>query len=292
MTTLVDTPADPTPGHHPASAPVAGRNHRGEFSDPTGLYLRMVYELTEQRIPVLRARLVERVAQAGPTVSQTVGRMERDGLVSLDEDRCLHLTEAGHVLAIGLIRKHRIAERFLTDVLGMTWADAHAEATGWERVIGDDAERRMLRLLSPPWTSPYGNPIPGLTLLAGHSPDVTSDAAPGPGRQSRGDRWLTLAAAAAPGAVLQVRWLSEWLQDDSDRLRTLAATALRPGQRVRVVAVEPDAIKVQAPPGDATPAAAVPPVATRLDRFISDQVVVYTIADLPTAAPARSGSSL
>jgi len=153
----------------------------------------MVYELTGQRIPALRARLAERVGQAGPTVSQTVARMERDGLVSLDEDRCLQLTEAGYTLAVALIREHRIAERVLTDVLGIAWADAHAEAAGWERVIGDDAERRMLRLLSPPWTSPTATRSRPVVLRPGKSRRAMRIVTgPRPLRRSRASRLTSL----------------------------------------------------------------------------------------------------
>src|ERR1700742_1468698 len=106
------------------------------------MYLRTVYELEEEGIVPLRARIAERLAQSGPTVSQTVARMERDGLLIVAGDRHLELTDAGRELAIAVMRKHRLAERLLVDVIGLEWEQVHAEACRWEHVMSEAVERR------------------------------------------------------------------------------------------------------------------------------------------------------
>src|SRR6059058_2005579 len=140
-----------------------------DLVDTTEMYLRTVYELEEEGIVPLRARIAERLRQSGPTVSQTVARMERDGLVTVQGDRHLELTTEGMRLATRVMRKHRLAERLLTDVIGLDWELVHAEACRWEHVMSDSVERRLLELLDHPTESPYGNPIPGLTELGGAS---------------------------------------------------------------------------------------------------------------------------
>jgi DtxR family Mn-dependent transcriptional regulator len=136
-----------------------------DLIDTTEMYLRTVYELVEEGIVPLRARIAERLHQSGPTVSQTVARMERDGLLTVEGDRHLELTEEGHRLAVQVMRKHRLAERLLTDVIGLPWELVHAEACRWEHVMSEAVERRLLEVLDHPTESPYGNPIPGLTEL-------------------------------------------------------------------------------------------------------------------------------
>nr|WP_246232970.1 metal-dependent transcriptional regulator [Nakamurella aerolata] len=117
--------------------------------DTTEMYLKTVFELEEQGIPALRARIAERLSQSGPTVSQTVARMQRDGLLVLENDRHLELTELGRERATTVMRKHRLAERLLQDVIGLEWADVHVEACRWEHVMSDDVERRLVRSWIP-----------------------------------------------------------------------------------------------------------------------------------------------
>ena len=133
--------------------------------DTTEMYLRTIYELVEEGIVPLRARIAERLHQSGPTVSQTVARMERDGLVTVEGDRHLDLTDVGRRQAVRVMRKHRLAERLLVDVIGLEWEDVHAEACRWEHVMSDAVELRLLKILDNPTESPYGNPIPGLEEL-------------------------------------------------------------------------------------------------------------------------------
>ena len=136
-----------------------------DLVDTTEMYLRTIYELEEEGVIPLRARIAERLEQSGPTVSQTVARMERDGLVLVAPDRHLQLTPTGRDLAVGVMRKHRLAERLLVDVIGLELEKVHAEACRWEHVMSDDVERRLIEVLDDPRTSPYGNPIPGLDRI-------------------------------------------------------------------------------------------------------------------------------
>ncbi|KAB1503751.1 metal-dependent transcriptional regulator [Corynebacterium sp. 320] len=142
-----------------------------DLVDTTEMYLRTIYELEEEGIPPLRARIAERLDQSGPTVSQTVARMERDGLLSISKDRSLKLSAEGRELATAVMRKHRLAERLLTDVIGLPWEKVHDEACRWEHVMGDDVERRLVDVLKERTTSPFGNPIPGLDVLLDDAPD-------------------------------------------------------------------------------------------------------------------------
>jgi DtxR family Mn-dependent transcriptional regulator len=136
-----------------------------DLIDTTEMYLRTIYELVEEGIVPLRARIAERLLQSGPTVSQTVARMERDGLLTVEGDRHLELTDEGNRLATRVMRKHRLAERLLADVIGLDWELVHAEACRWEHVMSETVERRLVELLGHPTESPYGNPIPGLDEL-------------------------------------------------------------------------------------------------------------------------------
>ncbi len=140
-----------------------------DLVDTTEMYLRTILDLEEENIVPLRARISERLGHSGPTVSQTIARMERDGLVVVEGDRHLELTDDGRRKATHVMRKHRLAERLLADVIGLDWAYVHDEACRWEHVMSEQVERRLLEMLDHPTESPYGNPIPGLEEL-GDSP--------------------------------------------------------------------------------------------------------------------------
>lgn len=134
--------------------------------DTTEMYLKSIYELLEDGVAPLRARIAERLHHSGPTVSQTVARMERDGLLKVARNREIHLTDKGVRIAINVVRKHRLAERLLLDVIGVDWVQVHEEACRWEHVMSDNVESKLLTLLENPNTDPYGNPIPlGNSLL-------------------------------------------------------------------------------------------------------------------------------
>ena len=136
-----------------------------DLIDTTEMFLKAIYEINETGALAIRARLSERLHQALPSVSQTVTRLEREGLVTLDDAKHVILTKQGEALAIAVLRKHRLAERLLFDVLRFDWADCHEEACRWEHVISDEAEVRIAKQVSTLNQDPYGNPIPGLDAL-------------------------------------------------------------------------------------------------------------------------------
>jgi len=195
-----------------------------DLIDTTEMYLKTIFELEEEGIVPLRARIAERLEQSGPTVSQTVARMERDGLVVVSGDRHLELTEAGRSKATRVMRKHRLAECLLIDVIGLDWEHVHEEACRWEHVMSDRVERRLLDLLGHPTHSPYGNPIPGLAELG---------ETPGEGTFLTGVVSLVEAVGSGATRVL-VRRLGEPLQTDIELLGQLSASGVRPDGAVDV----------------------------------------------------------
>src|SRR3989440_1419332 len=140
---------------------VGGKEPVNDLVDTTEMYLRTILELEEEGVVPLRARIAERLHQSGPTVSQTVNRMERDGLLTVEGDRHLHLTATGRGYAVRVMRKHRLAELLLVNVIGLPYEAAHEEACRLEHVISEAVEARLLQLLGRPTRSPDGNPIPG-----------------------------------------------------------------------------------------------------------------------------------
>ena len=195
-----------------------------ELIDTTEMYLRTVFELEEEGVVPLRARIAERLGQSGPTVSQTVARMERDGLLTVEGDRHLELTEHGRALATRVMRKHRLAECLLVDVIGLEWEHVHPEACRWEHVMSETVERRLLDVLGHPTTSPYGNPIPGLAELG--DPDASEPV---------GDGLVPLDQAADSGrSRVVVRRLAEPLQSDSVLMSSLRRAGVQPGEVVTV----------------------------------------------------------
>lgn len=196
-----------------------------DLVDTTEMYLRTIYDLEEEGVVPLRARIAERLDQSGPTVSQTVSRMERDGLLHVAGDRHLELTEKGRALAISVMRKHRLAERLLVDIIGLPWEEVHAEACRWEHVMSDDVERRLVKVLNNPTTSPFGNPIPGLSELG-----------VGGGKADADDVnlvRLTELPSGMPVAVV-VRQLTEHVQGDVDLIARLKDAGVVPNARVTV----------------------------------------------------------
>jgi DtxR family Mn-dependent transcriptional regulator len=199
-----------------------------ELIDTTEMYLRTIYELEEEGVVPLRARIAERLGQSGPTVSQTVARMERDGLVVVAGDRHLELTDAGRSRAVSVMRKHRLAERLLTDVIGLEWELVHAEACRWEHVMSDAVERKLVALLDNPTISPYGNPIPGLDELAQHR-----SAPGGPPTLEVGLQRLDEFARRGGGTV-EVRRIAEHVQMDATLMAELKGSGIVPGHDVQV----------------------------------------------------------
>ncbi len=192
-----------------------------DLIDTTEMYLRTIFELEEEGITPLRARIAERLHQSGPTVSQTVARMERDGLLRVEGDRHLQLSAEGRALATAVMRKHRLAECLLVDVIGLDYADVHEEACRWEHVMSEAVERKLLTLLGNPSVSPFGNPIPGLDALGGSA-------------SAQQDTLTLLSTSATPeGVPVVIRRISEQLQEDADLLRSLSDQGVRPGVTVQ-----------------------------------------------------------
>src|ERR1700704_2676315 len=175
------------------------------------MYLRTIFELVEEGVVPKRARIAERLHQSGPTVSQTVARMERDGLLTVENDRQLVLTDLGRTKAVGVMRKHRLAELLLVNVIGMPYEEAHEEACRWEHVMSEAVEQKVYELLNRPTRSPYGNPIPGLDEFDGSASGEPI---------LEGERNLAFPGLA--GAVVVSR-ICESVQTDAAVLRQLHA---------------------------------------------------------------------
>lgn len=190
-----------------------------DLIDTTEMYLRTIFELEEEGITPLRARIAERLDQSGPTVSQTVARMERDGLLTLAEDRHLQLTDSGRAIAEQVMRRHRLAECMLVEVLKVPLADVHEEACRWEHVMSELVEQRITALLGKPTHSPFGNAIPG---LAADSSDVLNLA--------------QVAGSLTEGAEIRVtvRRFAEPIQQHAEVLADLESAGITIKQSVSV----------------------------------------------------------
>ena len=132
----------------------------GEHHPAFEEYCECIFELHEDNLDVIQARVADRLSVSRPSVSEMIKRMEAEGLIRLRGTKIV-LTDDGNVLATKVVRRHRIAERFLTDILGLSWATAHHEAGKWEHVLSAEVEEAMNRVLNNPTTCPHGNSIPG-----------------------------------------------------------------------------------------------------------------------------------
>ena len=180
-------------------------------------YCEAIFELREDDVEVIQARIAERIGISRPAVSEMIRRMEAEGLVELDG--AIRLTDSGLRLAESVVRRHRLAERFLTDILGLSWADDLKEAGKWEHVMSDAVEDAMDRLLGEPTTCPHGNPIPGSDY---HAPDA-----------------VTLAELGV-GGQFTVSRIPEELEFTPGLLEFLEDADLTPGVRGKVTASSPD----------------------------------------------------
>src|SRR4051794_15219666 len=163
----------------------------------------------------MRARLVERLGLSAAAVSETVARLEEQGFVELQGDRSIKLTSKGRGLATTVVRRHRLAERLLVDVIGLEWEKVHREADRWEHAISADVEEKLVELLGDPLSCPHGNPIPGTKRKADRAKLVRLvDSAPGP---------------------VTVKRISEKLELDDESLKLIARAELIPGSPATVV---------------------------------------------------------
>jgi len=181
-------------------------------------YCETIFELREDDVDVIQARIAERLSVSRPAVSEMIKRMEVEGLVALDGHR-IDLTPAGRKLAERVVRKHRLAERFLTDMLGLSWAVAHKEAGKWEHVISDEVEAAIVRVLHDPTTCPHGNPIPGSSYEA---PDAV------------------VLGELAVGTAFTVERIPEELEFTPGLLDFLEGSEILPGRNGTVTAASPD----------------------------------------------------
>ncbi|MBC2681694.1 metal-dependent transcriptional regulator [Corynebacterium anserum] len=219
-----------------------------DLVDTTEMYLRTIYELEEEGIPPLRARIAERLDQSGPTVSQTVARMERDGLLSIARDRSLKLSTEGRELATAVMRKHRLAERLLTDVIGLPWEKVHDEACRWEHVMSDEVERRLISVLDSYTTSPFGNPIPGLSSLLEDDPN--KDALLEKAGHSAGDNFVRASDVETTEPIeVKVLSINEIVQVEHKIMAKLAAVQIVPGADITLTLTD-DGITLTGDHGD------------------------------------------
>jgi DtxR family Mn-dependent transcriptional regulator len=192
--------------------PASGEHHPA-FEE----YCECIFELDEDDVEVIQARIAERLQVSRPAVSEMMKRLENEGLIISDKE--IRLTPKGRQLGERVVRRHRLAEVFLTDVLKLSWAEAHHEAGRWEHVMSDSVERAMNDLLGSPTTCPHGNPIPGSDYQA---PDTSPLSA------------ITI------GNSFTVRRITEELEFEPGLLEFLEASAIQPGNEGTVTAASPD----------------------------------------------------
>jgi DtxR family Mn-dependent transcriptional regulator len=192
--------------------PAAGEHHPA-FEE----YCECIFELREDDLDVIQARIAERLQVSRPAVSEMMKRLEAEGLITSDDG--IRLTASGRRLAETVVRRHRLAERFLTDILKLSWAEAHHEAGKWEHVISDSVEQAMVELLGDPTTCPHGNPIPGTGYVAPDSEPLST---------------------IAVGDAFTVQRITEELEFEPGLLEFLEASAIQPGNVGTVTALSPD----------------------------------------------------
>jgi DtxR family Mn-dependent transcriptional regulator len=188
------------------------------FHPPVEEYLEAIYGLSEEGTDVIQARLVERLNLSPQAVSEMVGRLVTDGFLER-QGRSMSLTDTGQTRATSIVRRHRLAERFLVDILGLPWHKAHLEAGKWEHVISDEVEARFIAVLGNPTTCPHGSPIPGSgAVLTGQVP----------------------IASVAPGTAVHVTRVTEEVETDEAALYYCSNHGLTPGRSATIVSKAPD----------------------------------------------------
>jgi DtxR family Mn-dependent transcriptional regulator len=190
----------------------------GEHHPAFEEYCECIFELAEDDVDVIQARIAERLNVSRPAVSEMMRRLEGEGLITTDGG--IALTDAGRNLAERVVRRHRLAERFLTDILQLSWAEAHHEAGKWEHVMSDAVEVAMAEVLGNPSTCPHGNPIPGMAR-----PAVRFEPFP--------------LAQAREGVTVVVERITEEAEADKNLLEYLWRHNVRPGRRLKITEVAP-----------------------------------------------------
>ena len=197
-------------------------NKQREWHPAFEEYCEAIFELREDDVDVIQARIADRLELSRPAVSEMIRRMEGAGLVEINGG-VIRLLPDGHALAETVVRRHRLAERFLTDMLGLSWAEAHDEAGRWEHVISPTVELAMMRALGDPTTCPHGNPIPGTD----YQPPTS----------------VTLNTLSV-GQSFTVSRIPEELEFTPGLLEFLESSSLLPGHSGTVTAVAPNGITV------------------------------------------------
>jgi DtxR family Mn-dependent transcriptional regulator len=190
------------------------------FHPPLEEYLEAIHELGEEGMIVIQARLAERLGHSAPAVSEMIKRLRDEGYIQA-KGRSLSLTDTGREVAESVVRKHRLAERLLTDIIGLPWDKAHLEAGRWEHVISDEVEARLVEVLGHPATCPHGNPIPGAV------------AVPAP-LETR------LLADSRQGDHIRLARVTEQVEIDQDSLSYLSSNGFIPGAEATVTSRAPD----------------------------------------------------
>ena len=226
-----------------------------EHHDATEEYLEAILEIEEEGIVPIRARLVERLGLSAPAVSETVNRLVDHGYTELLDDRSLRLTAKGREVATSIVRRHRLAERLLVDVIGLEWEKVHREADRWEHAISADVEEKLVQLLGDPATCPHGNPIPGSTQKVETGPTTPLSQSP-------------------PGPFV-VRRISEKIEIDDRALAFLAEAQLTPGASAEVLESDPEGVLVLSDAGK-----------QRVPRDVAQLMWVYTPAATRTSSVA------
>jgi DtxR family Mn-dependent transcriptional regulator len=188
------------------------------FHPPLEEYLEAIHELGEEGIVVIQARLAERLGHSAPAVSEMIRRIRDEGYIEI-RGRSLVLTDKGRSVAESVVRKHRLAERLLTDIIGLPWDKAHVEAGRWEHVISDDVEARLVEVLGHPTTCPHGNPIPG---SGGATPPAF------------------MLSDSHQGDHVRLERVTEMIEIDQDSLSYLSAHGFVPGTEAVVTSRAPD----------------------------------------------------
>jgi DtxR family Mn-dependent transcriptional regulator len=192
--------------------PVVGQHHPA-FEE----YCECIFELREDDVDVIQARIAERLQVSRPAVSEMIRRLEAEGLITTDG--AIRLTPSGERLATQVVRRHRLAERFLTDILGLSWAEAHHEAGRWEHVMSDNVEIAMNRVLGDPTTCPHGNPIPGSSYVPPHARPL---------------------GELGVGSAFTVARIPEELEFEEGMLDFLESSSILPGRNGTITNASPD----------------------------------------------------
>ncbi len=220
-------------------------------------YLQTIYSLQTEGETVISARLARWMRVTPPTAWATVHRMERDGLVAIDDKKVIRLTRRGLALAENVARRHRLSERFLVDILGLGWAEAHEEAHRFEHGVSPRVDERIFALLNNPTTCPHGSPIPGTGAKL--------------------DPNLVPMDSLKKGDKATVRFISEELEEDLDLLRYLEQGNVKPGREIRV--------------REMVPSSGVVVIDTGGQSVSLGLAVAAKIRVMPSRRPAKAGAA-